>query len=193
MAKKLYFRYGAMGASKTANALMAAYNYSERGQHALIMKPAIDTRDGEGVISSRIGLKAEAYMFSPEDDIGKVVKGRSKKIDCIIVDEAQFLTPKQVEQLSDLSDFDDIPVICYGLRTDFMGCFFPGSRALMEMADTIEEIKTICWCGKKATCNARIQNGKVLRVGEQILIGGNDSYVALCRKHWKDGDLGHRF
>jgi len=189
---KLYFRYGAMGASKTANVIMVSYNYGERGQKAVIIKPATDTRDEADVIRSRIGLQADVVRFGSHDDLysmfvdGKLGKGG---IDCVVVDEAQFLTAEQVRQLSDLADRHGVPVICYGLRTDFRGELFPGSATLMAWADSIEEIKTMCWCGKKATFNARICNNTVVKEGKQVMIGGNDLYVALCRLHWKVGML----
>ena len=180
---KLYFRYGAMGSSKTANAIMVQYNYRERGQTALLLKPRLDSRDGEKLVGSRSGLCAPCEFI---EDLGKIDLGL---YDCLIVDEAQFLTKSQVEQLVDIVDGRGIPVICYGLRADFQGNLFEGSHWLLAWADTIEEIKTVCWCGRKATCNARVANGKVVKAGEQIVLGGNESYVALCRKHWRSGEL----
>ena len=180
---KLYFRYGAMGSSKTANAIMVQYNYRERGQNALLLKPRLDSRDGEKLVGSRSGLCAPCEFV---EDLGKIDLGL---YDCLIVDEAQFLTKSQVEQLVDIVDGRGIPVICYGLRADFQGNLFEGSHWLLAWADTIEEIKTVCWCGRKATCNARVANGKVVKAGEQIVLGGNESYVALCRKHWRSGEL----
>ena len=180
---KLYFRYGAMGSSKTANAIMVQYNYRERGQNALLLKPRLDSRDGEKLVGSRSGLCAPCEFI---EDLGKIDLGL---YDCLIVDEAQFLTKSQVEQLVDIVDGRGIPVICYGLRADFQGNLFEGSHWLLAWADTIEEIKTVCWCGRKATCNARVANGKVVKAGEQIVLGGNESYVALCRKHWRSGEL----
>ena len=183
---KLYFRYGAMSSSKTANALMVKYNYGERGQNALLVKPAIDVRDGVRTVKSRCGLSSECVLFH-EMDIAAIKRG---DYDCIIVDEAQFLSKDEVRLLTDIVDEYNVPVICYGLRTDFQGNFFEGSHWLMAWADTIEEIKTICWCGRKATFNARVQNGHIVREGEQIMMGGNSAYVSLCRRHWKDGNLG---
>ena len=180
---KLYFRYGAMGSSKTANAIMVQYNYRERGQNALLLKPRLDSRDGEKVVGSRSGLCAPCEFIENLDRIDLTL------YDCLIVDEAQFLTKAQVEQLVDVVDRRGIPVICYGLRADFQGNLFEGSHWLLAWADTIEEIKTVCWCGRKATCNARVAGGKVVKDGEQIVLGGNESYVALCRKHWKSGEL----
>ncbi len=180
---KLYFRYGAMGSSKTANAVMVQYNYQERGQRALMLKPRIDTRDGERVVGSRAGLRAPCNYVEELDQID--LSGYH----CIIVDEAQFLKKEQVRRLVAIVDEMDIPVICYGLRSDFQGNLFEGSQWLLAWADTIEEVKTVCWCGKKATCNARVSDGKVVKAGEQILLGGNESYVALCRRHWEKGQL----
>lgn len=187
---KLYFRYGAMGASKTANALMTDYNYRERNMQTRLYTPAIDTRTNIGTVASRIGLKEEAVTFSPEFDfLDDAKKNNIENLSCIIIDESQFLTKKQVYQLSDIVDYYRIPVICYGLRTDFKGDLFEGSHWLFAIADSIEEIKTICFCKNKAIMNARIVNGKVVKEGEQIQIGGNESYIALCRKHWKKGEL----
>lgn len=181
---KLYFRYGAMGSSKTANAVMVQYNYRERGQQVLMLKPKLENRDGATVVRSRCGLEAECRFV--EDLPGISLEG----IDCVIVDEAHFLTRAQVRSLVDIVDDYNIPVICYGLRTDFRGELFEGSRELLCWADTIEEIKTVCWCGKKATFNARVSNGKIVREGEQIMLGGNSTYISLCRRHWKSGELG---
>ncbi len=181
---KLYFRYGAMGSSKTANAIMVDYNYRERGQKSLICKPAMDNRDGDHIVGSRSGLRAPCIFFEELDDVDP------RDYDCIIVDEAQFLTREQVEKLVYIVDQLGVPVICYGLRADFQQNLFEGSKWLLAWADTIEEIKTVCWCGRKATCNARIAGGRVVKTGEQILLGGNESYVALCRRHWAEGNLG---
>jgi len=181
---KLYFRYGAMGSSKTANAIMVQYNYRERNQKVLMVKPQLENRDGARIIRSRSGLVTEC-VFAEELE-GMDLKG----YDCVIVDEAQFLTKAQVEFLVHIVDDLGIPVIAYGLRADFKGNFFEGSQWLMAWADTIEEVKTICWCGKKAICNARVVDGKVAREGEQIVLGGDEQYVSLCRKHWANGDLG---
>lgn len=181
---KLYFRYGAMGSSKTANAIMVRYNYIERGQRVLVLKPQLDSRDGERIIRSRSGLSAPcAYVeelseYNPEN------------YDCIIVDEAQFLTEVQVQQLVDIVDCHNVPVIAYGLRADFRGELFEGSLWLLSWADSIEEVKTVCWCGRKATFNTRVHDGRVVREGEQILLGGDDPYSSLCRKHWRLGQLG---
>ena len=189
---KLYFRYGAMGSSKTANALMVRYNYIEKGQNCILLKPGIENRDGEKVVRSRMGLEAECTFV--EEFLDEVVNewftkksDAWKKLDCVLVDEAQFLTRHQVDQLSDIVDFYDVPVLCYGLRTDFTGHFFEGSERLMEIADVIEEVPTVCWCGRRAQYNARVKDGKIVRTGEQVLLGGNDTYVSLCRKHFKEG------
>lgn len=180
---KLYFRYGAMGSSKTANAIMVQYNYRERGQNALMLKPQLDNRDGARVVASRSGLSAACHFVEETNRLDL------SAYDCIIVDEAQFLSKAQVQRLVDIVDEMDIPVICYGLRADFQGNLFEGSQWLMAWADTIEEIKTVCWCGHKATMNARLMNGRVVKSGEQIVLGGNESYVALCRRHWAKGEL----
>ena len=172
-----------MGSSKTANAIMVQYNYHERGQNALMIKPRLDNRDGERIVGSRSGLSAPCIYMEEIDSVDL------SAYNCIIVDEAQFLKKEQVQRLVDIVDGMNIPVICYGLRADFMGNLFEGSTWLMAWADTIEEIKTVCWCGRKATYNARVIDGKVAREGEQIVLGGNESYVALCRKHWKSGEL----
>ena len=174
---KLYFRYGAMGSSKTANAIMVRYNYIERGQRVLVLKPQLDKRDGERVIRSRSGL------FAPCAYVEEIGEYRPQDYDCIIVDEAQFLTEGQVRQLVDIVDCHNVPVIAYGLRADFRGQLFEGSLWLLSWADSIEEVKTVCWCGRKATFNTRVYGGKVVREGEQILLGGDDSYSSLCRKN----------
>ena len=181
---KLYYRYGAMGSSKTANAIMVRHNYLERGQRVLMLKPKVDQRDGARMVSSRSGLSCECDFM---EDLALFTV---RDFDCVIVDEAQFLTKEQVEALVHIVDEDNVPVIAYGLRCDFQGNFFEGSQWLMAWADTIEEVKTICWCGKKALCNARVQGGKVVKEGDQIVLGGSESYVSLCRKHWASGTLG---
>ena len=181
---KLYFRYGAMNSSKSANALMVKYNYEEQGQKVIITKPAVDTRDGEHKIRSRIGLECDCVWFHElrEEEI--------KKVDCLIVDEAQFLSKEDCEFLVHVVDDLGVPVICYGLRADFRGDLFPGSMYLLAWADTIEEVKTICWCGKKATCNARFDENGIIKEGEQVVLGANEKYTSLCRKHWREGNLG---
>lgn len=181
---KLYFRYGAMGSSKTANAVMVQYNYQERGRKVLMLKPKLENRDGATIVRSRCGLEAQCRFVEELNEIS--LDG----VECVIVDESHFLTADQVKQLVDIVDERDIPVICYGLRSDFRGELFEGSRELLRWADTIEEIKTICWCGRKATFNARVQDGHMVREGEQIMMGGNSAYVSLCRRHWREGNLG---
>ena len=186
---KLYFKYGAMGSSKTAQALMTKFNYEEKGQKVWLIKPSLDTRDGKTVIKSRIGLKAEASVIKPDTDILDAywLFPESEAPDVIIVDEAQFLTYNQIGQLRIIVSYHDTPVICFGLRTDFQGKLFEGSKALFELADSISEIKSICKCGNKAIINARFDdNGKVVAEGPQICIGGNEKYEALCFKCWYD-------
>lgn len=181
---KLYFKYGAMGSSKSANALITKFNYEERGMRVWLIKPATDTRDGEGLIASRIGLSAKADIISHEESIIALLDKMSG-IDVIITDECQFFTPEQIDELREIVNFRNIPVLCFGLRTDFMTHLFPGSRRLLEIADSITEIKTICSCGAKAIVNARIDSeGHVITSGSQVFIGGNDSYVAMCHKCW---------
>ena len=188
---QLYFKYGAMGSSKTANALMTRFNYEERGQKTLLVKPRLDTRDGDHIVSSRIGLTHPCIYF---DEMRKINPMELQQNACIIGDEAQFLTKEEVDYLVSLVDDCSIPVICYGLRADFKGDLFPGSEELLVMADKIEEVKTICWCGKKAICNARFdKNGRVLKEGAQVVLGANDQYIGLCRRHWREGDLGPDF
>ncbi len=181
---KLYFKYGAMGSSKTAQALITKFNYEERGMRVWLIKPALDDRDGMDTMRSRIGLEAKARVIAPGDDVAALWRA-DRRSDVIITDEAQFFTPPQIDQLRALVDEEGIPVLCFGLRTDFLTHLFPGSRRLLELADSITEIKTICACGAKATVNARISNGRVVTEGEQVLIGGNDSYVAMCHACWK--------
>ena len=182
---KLYFKYGAMGSSKTAQALITRFNYMELGMSVWLIKPSVDTRDGADVIKSRIGLEARAQVITPEQDIIAEYQ-KQPGHDVIIADEAQFFTPAQIDQLRRLVDEEDIPVLCFGLRTDFLTHFFPGAQRLMELADSLTEIKTVCACGRKATVNARIDaNGRIVTQGNQVLLGGNDSYVAMCHKCWK--------
>lgn len=182
---KLYFKYGAMGSSKTAQALITRFNYMELGMSVWLIKPSTDTRDGADIIKSRIGLEAVAQIITPEQDIIEEYK-RQGRHDVIIADEAQFFTPQQIEQLRKLVDEEDLPVLCFGLRTDFLTHFFPGAQRLMELADSLTEIKTVCACGRKATVNARIDgNGRIITQGDQVFLGGNDSYVAMCHKCWK--------
>ena len=183
---KLYFKYGAMGSSKSAQALITQFNYEELGMKVWLIKPSIDDRDGKNIIRSRIGLQREAQVITPEENILETFAG-IPDVDVIIADEAQFFTPEQIDQLRTIVDDEDLPVLCFGLRTDFLTHFFPGAMRLMELADSLTEIKTVCACGRKATVNARIdENGRVVTEGGQILLGGNDSYIAMCHKCWKN-------
>ena len=183
---KLYFKYGAMGSSKSAQALITKFNYEEKGMSVWLIKPSVDTRDGADIIRSRIGLEAHAQVILPEDNIVEKYRAAGK-YDVIITDEAQFFTPEQIDQLRQLVDEDNLPVLCFGLRTDFLTHFFPGAMRLMELADSLTEIKTVCACGRKATVNARIDSqGNVITQGSQVFLGGNDSYVAMCHKCWKE-------
>lgn len=182
---KLYFKFGAMGCSKTAQALITKFNYEERNMKVLLLKPAIDTRDGHDIIKSRIGLQKEAIAVGENDDLYKLYLENYSDCNVIIVDECQFLTPEQVDSLSDIVIERNIPVLCFGLATDFTTHLFPGSKRLFEIAESISEIKSICTCGAKATVNARFDdNGKIVTEGSQICIGGNNRYVAMCRKCW---------
>ena len=184
---QLYFKYGAMGSSKSANALMARFNYEERGQETLLVKPQLDTRDGDHMVRSRIGLEHPCIYFH---EMQQMPDEELQKYACIIVDEAQFLTKEEVYYLVHLVDDCGIPVICYGLKADFKGELFPGSYQLLVLADKLEEVKTICWCGKKANCNARYDDHGIIKEGAQVILGANDKYIALCRKHFKEGNLG---
>jgi thymidine kinase len=178
-----------MGAGKTLDLLKVAYNYEERGKSVVILTASIDTRSGKNKIKSRTGLEKDAISIKDDDNIVKKIYFALKDADCILVDEAQFLKRHHIHELTELVDEYNIPVICYGLRSDFKLEPFEGSMYLMAIADDIEEIKTICHCGKKATVNARIKNGKIIKDGEQIKIGGNESYISLCRKHYKQGKI----
>ncbi len=186
---KLYFKYGAMGSSKTAQALITKYNYEENGLKVWLIKPSADTRDGAEILRSRIGLESPVEVVAPGADLyelyGLTQQGRC---DVIIADECQFFTAQQIDQLRSIVNDYNVPVICFGLRTDFLCGLFEGSRRLMEVADTIQEIKTICDCGAKATVNARIGgDGRIITQGEQVMLGGNDSYIAMCHKCWIRG------
>lgn len=186
---KLYFKYGAMGSSKTAQALITKYNYEENGLNVWLIKPSADTRDGVRILRSRIGLESKVDIIPPQANVYDVFEKEQKgRCDVIIVDECQFLTPEQIDQLRNIVNDYDIPAMCFGLRTDFLTHLFPGSRRLMEIADTIQEIKTICDCGAKATVNARIDGeGHIITQGEQVFLGGNDSYIAMCHRCWIRG------
>ena len=180
---KLYFKYGAMGSSKTAQALITKFNYEERGMLVWLIKPATDDRDGKNILSSRVGLSAECTPIDIDGNIEELFLLKPERPNVIIADECQFFTSSQIDQLRSIADSYDVPVLCFGLRTDFLTRLFEGSKRLLELADTISEIKTMCACGKKATVNARIDaSGKVITEGEQILLGGDDSYLAMCHK-----------
>lgn len=186
---KLHFYYSSMNAGKSTIMLQSSYNYRERGMNTMLFTAALDDRYGIGRVASRIGLEADAHIYRPEDDLlQKVADTHEKEImSCVLVDEAQFLTREQVFQLTDVADRLGIPVICYGLRTDFQGNLFPGSEALLAWADEMREVKTICHCGSKATMVVRMdENGNPVKDGDQVAIGGNGRYVSMCRKHWKE-------
>ena len=191
---KLYFKYGAMGSSKTAQALITKYNYEENDMNVWLLKPSADTRDGVNILKSRIGLQAEVEIASPDVDIyQRYQEGFAGNCNAVIVDEAQFLTPAQIDQLRAIVDDFNVPVMCFGLRTDFQTKLFPGSMRLMELADTIQEIKTICDCSAKATVNARIDaDGYIVTEGAQVVLGGNDSYIAMCHRCYKKGIREHK-
>ena len=183
---KLYFKYGAMGSSKTAQALITKFNYEERGMKVWLIKPATDTRDGDDVVKSRIGLLSRCTPILASDSIYETFKDQHGDVDVIIADECQFFPPEQIDECRRIVDEYSIPVLCFGLRTDFLTHTFPGSARLFEIADSIAEIKTICECGSKATVNARIgDDGKVVTAGDQVCLGGNDRYVAMCYKCWQ--------
>lgn len=184
---KLYFKYGAMGSSKTAQALITKFNYEERGMKVWLIKPALDTRDGASTIRSRIGLEAECLPVGRDVDLLTLYKTAYTDYDVIIADECQFFTEAQVDALRAIVNDYNIPVLCFGLRTDFLCHLFEGSRRLFEVADSIAEIKTICSCGSKATVNARLdENMRVVTEGAQVMLGGNDCYIAMCHKCWQD-------
>ena len=190
---KLYFKYGAMGSSKTAQALITKYNYEENDLKVWLIKPSADTRDGVQILRSRIGLAATVEVVSPEMNVYEEFRIRKAgHCNVIIVDECQFLTETQIDQLRDIVNDFNIPVMCFGLRTDFQTHLFPGSRRLMEVADTIQEIKTICDCGAKATVNARINDGYIVTEGAQVVLGGNDCYIAMCHKCYVKGIREHK-
>jgi len=186
---KLYFYYSAMNAGKSTSLLQSAYNYKERGMRPFIMSAAIDNRYSIGKVTSRIGLEAEAYLFHKEDDLFKILSEENKKqgINCVLIDESQFLSREQVKQLAIAVDDLDIPVLCYGIRTDFRGELFPGSQHLLAWADNLIELKTICHCGSKATMVVRTdEEGNIINDGDQVVIGGNDRYQSMCRKHFAE-------
>lgn len=184
---KLYFYYASMNAGKSTTLLQADFNYRERGMETMLWTAALDDRYGQGYVTSRIGLKAEANKFDPETDILTAIstEHQTRPLACVLVDEAQFLSRSQVIQLADVADRIGIPVLCYGLRTDFQGELFPGSAALLGLADSLVELKAVCECGRKSTMNLRVDaQGRAVREGAQTEIGGNDRYIALCRKHF---------
>jgi len=186
---KLYFHYSAMNAGKSTMLLQASHNYRERNMTTLLFTARLDDRAGEGRIASRIGLGEEALTFVPEDDLCAILRDHidNAPVHCVFVDEAQFLTEDQVWQLARIADRLGVPVMCYGLRTDFQGKLFPGSMALLAIADDLREVRTICRCGRKASMVVRLgPDGKVVREGDQVAIGGNDRYVSLCRRHWEE-------
>ncbi|MEP0940361.1 MAG: thymidine kinase [Rhizobiaceae bacterium] len=190
---KLYFNYSAMNAGKSTVLLQASHNYRERGMNTVLLTAALDDRSGIGQIGSRIGLESEAETFADGDDLFARIEQAHEEspVNCVLVDEAQFLSPAQVWQLCRVADRLGIPVMCYGLRTDFQGKLFPGSAQLLALADAMREIRTICWCGRKATMVVRLdESGRVLEDGDQVSIGGEESYVSLCRRHWEDRDIG---
>ncbi|MEC7559110.1 MAG: thymidine kinase [Pseudomonadota bacterium] len=190
---KLYFSYAAMNAGKTTILLQASHNYRERGMNTMLLTARLDDRVGEGRIGSRIGLEAAAFVFDGDTDMASLIatQNDAAPLACVLVDEAQFLSDAQVWQLAAVADDMGIPVMCYGLRTDFQGNLFPGSARLLAVADVLREIRTICHCGRKATMVVRqTENGKVIREGAQIEIGGNERYVSLCRRHWVEAMAG---
>lgn len=178
---KLYFKYGVMGSSKTAQALITKFNYENNGSKVLFIKPATDTRDGENIVKSRIGLSSEVTVLKEDETLDAP---DIAIYDVIICDESQFFTPEQIKWLKDVAVYLDIPVLCYGLLTDFQTNLFPGSKRLIELADSLQEIKMVCRCGRKATINARIVDGEIVRDGEQVMLGGNESYEAMCYECW---------
>ena len=190
---KLYFKYGAMGSSKTAQALITKYNYEENDLNVWLIKPSADTRDGAEILRSRIGLEARVDVITPNVDIYDLFRDtKAGSCDVVIVDECQFMTIPQIDQLRAIVNDFGIPVLCFGLRTDFQTKLFPGSLRLMELADCIEEIKTMCDCGAKATVNARISGGYIVTEGAQVVLGGNDSYIAMCHKCYIRGIREHK-
>jgi len=185
---KLYFYYSAMNAGKSTVLLQSSYNYQERGMRTLLFAPSLDARAGPGRIESRIGLQADARPLAHDQDLLGAVRAEhsAQRVACVLVDEAQFLSPAQVWQATDIADTLDIPVLCYGLRTDFQGKLFPGSAVLLGLADNLIELKTICHCGRKATMVLRLDaDGRPQQEGRQVEIGGNERYVSVCRRHYK--------
>ncbi len=183
---KLYFKYGAMGSSKTAQVLITKFNYEERGMTVWLIKPATDSRDGRDVLTSRVGLSSPCDAIGEGEDIAALFRARGEKPDVILADECQFFTPEQIDALRAIVDEEDTPVLCFGLRTDFLTRLFPGSARLFAVADSVMEIKTVCACGAKATVNARIgADGRIVTRGHQVMLGGNDKYLAMCHRCYK--------
>ena len=189
---QLYYRYSTMNAGKSIDLIKVAYNYEERGQTVLTLIPAVDDRYGTGVITSRIGVQREATIVRDDTNILELFMKENERhhIDCVLIDECQFLRKHHIEELVEIVDSCNTPVLCYGLKNDFRNELFEGSYYMLVYADKIEEIKTICWCRRKATMVARVVDGKIVKSGDQIVVGGNDLYVSLCRKHYNDGRLG---
>ena len=189
---QLYYRYSTMNAGKSIDLIKVAYNYEERGQTVLALIPSVDDRYGTGVITSRIGVQREATVVNDDTNILELFMKENERhhIECVLIDEGQFLRKHHIEELVEIVDSCNTPVLCYGLKNDFRNELFEGSYYLLVYADKIEEIKTICWCGRKATMVARVVDGKIVKSGDQIVVGGNDMYVSLCRKHYNDGRLG---
>ncbi|HCH31773.1 MAG TPA: thymidine kinase [Oceanospirillaceae bacterium] len=186
---QLYFYYSSMNAGKSTALLQSAYNYQERGMHPFILSAALDDRYGIGKVTSRIGLAADAQLFNTDDNLFSILKNQNhqQSIDCVLIDESQFLSKQQVKQLTQVVDHLDIPILCYGIRTDFRGELFPGSQYLLAWADKLVELKTVCHCGRKATMVVRTdEHGTVIKDGEQVVIGGNERYQSLCRRHFSE-------
>ena len=183
---KMYFYYGAMGSSKTANALMTRFSWEDKGKKVALLKPSIDNRDGVDIIKSRAGLMAKAILIYPDSNICDVLPDPVEEYDNLIVDEAQFLSKAQVDELREIADHGTF-VMCYGLKADFLGNLFEGSKRILELADSLREIVTMCPCGKKAIMNARYSGNRILYEGEQVVVGGNESYMALCHRCYKKG------
>ncbi|WP_119979025.1 thymidine kinase [Shewanella algidipiscicola] len=186
---QLYFYYSAMNAGKSTSLLQSSYNYRERGMHTLVMTASIDDRYGIGKVASRIGIETDAQVFSASDNLSAMIKRahQQQHLHCILIDESQFLSKEQVKQLTYVVDILDIPVLCYGLKTDFQGELFSGSQYLLAWADKLVELKTICHCGRKANMVVRLDGeGKPMKEGEQVAIGGNESYESVCRKHFRE-------
>jgi len=185
---QLYFYYSAMNAGKSTSLLQSSYNYRERGMNTFVLTAAIDNRSGVGKVSSRIGIESDAHIFSDTDDLAEMIGNihQQQKQHCILIDESQFLSKQQVRQLTYVVDILDIPVLCYGIKTDFQGELFPGSQYLLAWADKLVELKTICHCGRKANMILRMdENGQAIQEGAQVEIGGNETYVSVCRKHFR--------